>query len=246
MSIVYQHTRNDNGNVFYVGVGYSKKRAYTKSKRNIYWQRVVDKYGYSVNITHENICREEACKIEQYLISFWREALGKENITNLTDGGDGMSGHKPSLETRELLRQKKLGHIVTDETRKKIREKKIGFKVSEETKEKIRKAGYKRKHTEEVKLKISLGNKGKKYSQEAKDKISKANKGKVRTEEFKKYLSEKSKGSNNKNAKKFININTGIIYGCARDAMKAEGISFSYFRNQIKGKRKLITPLRYL
>ena len=118
MAIVYQHRRLDNNNVFYVGIGLNKYRATQKSKsaRNAHWHRIVNKHGYKIEITHKDLCWEEAQSIEKYLISFWREYHGKESLANQTDGGDGTFGYKQSEETRKKISQKANGRKYSKET----------------------------------------------------------------------------------------------------------------------------------
>jgi len=162
MAIVYQHKRKDNGNVFYIGIGLNEKRAYVRNgkQRNPHWHRVVNKYGYDIEITHKDICWEEACKIEQYLISFWRDALGKENITNITDGGEGSAGL-----------------IMDDKARLKMRIKKLGTKQSEEVKRKRGEAISRALQNPEVRARYAAASKGRLHTEETKAKISKAKMG---------------------------------------------------------------------
>lgn len=90
MAVVYTHIRKDNNEVFYVGVGKHKSRAFDKRRRNKYWYHIVNKHGYNVNITHCDLCIEEAFCIEKYLISFYgRRDLKSGTLVNMTDGGDG-------------------------------------------------------------------------------------------------------------------------------------------------------------
>lgn len=90
MAIVYQHRRLDNGEVFYVGIGSKDTRAYYNRSRNIHWHNIANKHGYSVEITHRDLCWEEACSIEQYLISFYgRRDLNEGSLVNMTSGGEG-------------------------------------------------------------------------------------------------------------------------------------------------------------
>ena len=89
MAIVYQHRRKDNNMVFYVGIGKCEKRAYSKD-RSLLWKKYTKKHSYYVEITHNNVCWEEACCIEKYLIHFYgRKDLGLGSLINLTDGGEG-------------------------------------------------------------------------------------------------------------------------------------------------------------
>jgi len=104
MAIVYQHRKNSDNTVFYVGIGKQEKRAYEKYGRGSHWDRVVTKYGYNVEITHRGINWEEAKSIEKYLISFYgRIDLGNGVLVNKTDGGDGTLNHITTQETRIKL-----------------------------------------------------------------------------------------------------------------------------------------------
>jgi len=104
MAIVYKHIRLDTNEVFYVGIGSNKKRAYSKAKRTKLWHNIVNKTDYTVEITHRDLIWEEACTIEKYLISFYgKKADETGTLVNLTDGGDGRCGSKPSQETKEKM-----------------------------------------------------------------------------------------------------------------------------------------------
>jgi hypothetical protein len=125
MAIVYIHRRKDIEdpflNVFYVGIGKSEIRSVRKDARNNHWKSIVNKYGYEIEITHKDICWEEACVIEKYLISFYgRHDLNLGNLCNHTDGGEGAIGAKRSLETREKLRIINTGKKLTQEHKDKI------------------------------------------------------------------------------------------------------------------------------
>lgn len=109
MAFVYIHRRKDIQdpflNVFYVGIGKSEKRAYCKYGRNNHWQNIVNKYGYHIEITHRDICWEEACVIEKYLILFY----GKLILTNKTDGGEGTFGYRHTIETKNMFSEQRKG-----------------------------------------------------------------------------------------------------------------------------------------
>jgi hypothetical protein len=181
MAIVYLHKRKDNNEIFYVGIGKSEKRAYSKINRNKHWNNIVNKYGYIIEITHKDICWEEACSIEKYLISFWREN-SKYNICNLTDGGDGTLNL-----AQEVLknRNQTIKNAWNDERKKKYslmlsgeNNPFYGKKHSTHTREKMSLNNNPRKHiTDEHKSKISKSNLGKKRSIEVKEKLSKLKKG---------------------------------------------------------------------
>jgi hypothetical protein len=100
MSIVYQHRRKDNNQVFYVGIGVNKKRAYSIANRNQHWHFIVNKAnGFDVDILIEGIDRSIACEIEIGLIKdLGRLDLGNGILVNKTYGGDGIN--QISEETR--------------------------------------------------------------------------------------------------------------------------------------------------
>lgn len=147
--VVYRHLK-PNGEVFYIGIGKTKKRAYSKCGRNRHWHNTVNKYGYEVQILKEGLSWEEACELECILIDYYgRRDLGLGPLVNMTDGGDGMLGLKHSEEAKQ-----KISSAMKGNTYRK------GIIMSEEQK-----------------LKLSEALKGKKHSEETKDKISEAMKG---------------------------------------------------------------------
>lgn len=110
---VYEHIRNDNNTVFYVGKGRGQ-RAYN-SRRNSHHDRIVDKYGFTVNIVKDNLSENEAFELEQELIKDYVfnkgygidiEGLRKSDsiyqLTNHTLGGDGANG---AVHTKEWCKQ---------------------------------------------------------------------------------------------------------------------------------------------
>ncbi len=81
------------------------------------------------------------------------------DLTNATDGGEGVSGHKFSDAHKEKLRQGRLGKKHSEEAKALMRESKQN--VSQETREKQRVASTGRTHTEEHKSRMSELYKGK-------------------------------------------------------------------------------------
>jgi hypothetical protein len=131
MSIVYQHRRKDTNEVFYIGIGKSKDRAYQKGLRNPHWYSVVDKVGYEVDILIEGLSWEDACVVDSGLISdYGRSDLGLGPLVNMTDGGDGTLGIVDTPERRLAKRQFMLENnpMNFEESRKKVAESKIGKK----------------------------------------------------------------------------------------------------------------------
>lgn len=104
MAIVYQHRRNDTGQIFYIGIGTSESRAYQKSKgdRSVFWHKTVAKAGgRTVEIVHEAEMSE--CKYtEKYLIAYYGRRDKKLGmLVNLTDGGEGDSGYVMSDKRKQ-------------------------------------------------------------------------------------------------------------------------------------------------
>ena len=104
MPHIYRHIRLDKNEPFYVGIGLDDipKRAYeTKKRRSQWWNNIVNKYGYSVDILFENVTIEFAKEKEKEFISLYgRIDLGTGTLCNQTDGGDGINGWKASIETK--------------------------------------------------------------------------------------------------------------------------------------------------
>ena len=153
MAVIYRHTRLDNNTVFYIGIG-TKTRAFSKHKRNKYWNNIINKTNYEVQILKSDLTWEDACEMEKVLISwFGRRDLGLGTLVNLTDGGEGTQGI-----------------IVSDKTKQNMSISATGRKHSNEAKEKNRIASS--NVSEETKLKRYLKNKGLKRTPEQCKRIS--------------------------------------------------------------------------
>ena len=128
MAYVYQHIRLDTNEVFYIGIGKRKSRAYTHYGRNKYWKHIVNKVKYSVEIIAENISYQEALNLEKKLISgIGRQDLGLGPLVNMTDGGEGSLGIIQSEKTIQKRKNSMLGKNIRpckEDTKKKISETK--------------------------------------------------------------------------------------------------------------------------
>lgn len=127
---LYQHIRKDLGNIFYVGIGTKSKknkkeysRAYSKHSRNDFWHNIANKTEYEVEILMESDDYETVKKLEIALVAqYGRRDLGKGELVNLTDGGDGSLGYKPTKETCQKLSEAGKGRIHSDKTKRKSSE----------------------------------------------------------------------------------------------------------------------------
>lgn len=112
MAIVYQHKIKNTGEVFYIGIGKSEKRAYSKRSRSKFWKDYTSKYDYDVEITHKDIILEEACSIEKYLISFYgRRDLGLGPLVNMTDGGEGVKNLSKESRSKMAVNKGMFGEL---------------------------------------------------------------------------------------------------------------------------------------
>lgn len=185
---VYEHYRNDTGRVFYVGKGHAR-RSSDKGNRNYHWRNVVSKAkGFTIKHVAENLDEELALFVEVELISL-HKTRGSQ-LTNMTIGGDGVSGLKHSEKTKELIRSKRIGQIVShsEETKRKIGlANSIALKGKKNPEHSARLMG--RRHSEETKAKIAAKQLGIPRSAETIEKVRVANLGQKRTDEAKRNMS---------------------------------------------------------
>lgn len=140
--VLYFHINVTTGEVFYVGIGNSK-RPYKRSSRSKFWNNIVSKDSYDIIIEEDNLTWEQACELEKYWISrIGRRDLGLGTLVNLTDGGEGATNH--SDENKEISRKIGLsnkGRTHSEAAKKKIGEsttiRNIGRVVSKHTRELI-------------------------------------------------------------------------------------------------------------
>ena len=157
MCVVYRHRSNKDFSIFYVGIGKDVKRAYRKSQRSNYWERVAKKYGYTVEILREDISQEDACELEILLIEeYGRRDLGTGILVNMTDGGELNLGKTVSLETREKISKANKGKTRSKELREKMSRDYMGRVHSKETREKISKAQIGKVISKEIREKTSI------------------------------------------------------------------------------------------
>jgi hypothetical protein len=110
MAIVYQHRRNDTNEVFYIGIGNNKHRAYHKTNRNQHWRNIAFKYGYSVDILISGCSYQDACQVEYGMIqSYGRIDLGTGCLVNMKDGGFNVSGWHHNEKTKIKISESQKG-----------------------------------------------------------------------------------------------------------------------------------------
>jgi hypothetical protein len=217
---VYEHLRQDTNAVFYVGKG-SGARCSTSQGRNGWWQGIAKKHGYTARIRLTVASEELAYLAEQELIDQYRR-LGCQ-LVNMTDGGEGMTGHKmaPEVVERRAAKQRGIarpqtsakmkGKQKSEEHRRNLSLAKKGTKASEAVKQKMSESRKGRPshmlgktHLQETKIKIAEALKGEKnhffgktHSPEAIAKIIAANVGRKDSEATRLKKSVAHTGSNN-------------------------------------------------
>ena len=118
--LVYQHRTLDTHEVFYIGIG-SLKRSKTKHNRSSYWNNIVNKHGYYIEIIQEGLNWEEACELEELLIlEYGRRDLNTGCLVNLTNGGEGSPGTIISNTTKLKLSIINTGKKLSQEHKNKI------------------------------------------------------------------------------------------------------------------------------
>lgn len=96
---VYEHREASTGRTFYVGKG-SGGRSGNASHRSAWWKKIANKHGFTTHRLYENITESDALIIEEMLI----DAYGRDNLCNLTDGGEGgLSGYSHTEEYKYFM-----------------------------------------------------------------------------------------------------------------------------------------------
>jgi hypothetical protein len=112
----------------------------------------------------EGLTEQEAFKLEQYCIALYgRIDLGTGILRNLTDGGEGASGHRPSESVR---RKMSLSHMGKPGKR--------GRKLTEETKRKMSQSHLGQTRSQEHRNRMSQGRLGMKFSEKHRNSMARA------------------------------------------------------------------------
>ncbi|MCP4485734.1 MAG: hypothetical protein GY820_00115 [Gammaproteobacteria bacterium] len=168
------------GQVFYVGKG-SGDRWKIVSRRSQYWNNIKRKYGITSEILIHFDSEVCAFSLEVAIISF----IGRSNLCNMTDGGEGTHGFVRSEEFKVEMSNKRRGRLNPMYGRTGSKNPFYGKKHSMETIDNMSGANnhfygvygvdhprFGIPHTDETKRKISKSNSGRKLSGEHKQKIT--------------------------------------------------------------------------
>ena len=195
---VYEHWRPDRDECFYVGKGKGGRAADMRRGRNRHHKAIQAKLSrlgmcVEVRLVAEGLLEEESFDLERARIAFWRTA--GVDLANLTDGGEGPSGHKHTEEHKRKIGESSRGRTLSPEARAKIGAANTGrnvgrrFKKSADAVERTRQAHLGKPKSEETRRKISETKKadptlkGRKMPRDGVERARQANLGKKRSEE---------------------------------------------------------------
>lgn len=97
-----------------------------------------------------------------------------------------------------------------------------------------------------LKERLSKINKGRVWSDEYKENMKQATKGKIVSEETKNKMRKAQLGSKGSGAKPVIDISTGKVYGCLKDAVPDFGFKYCALQSMVNGRNKNKTTLKWL
>lgn len=170
------------GRPFYVGKGsgeriefhrWAAEQGY-KARRYSIIRKIWREGGdFAAQKVFEIYDENEAFAMERYLIA----SIGRENLTNETDGGDGNYGWVPDEQWRRRKSEQMRGRDRGPEWRANVQAAKIGKPRSEECKAKIRAALTGRKLPPEHVEATAAGNRSRKRSDDARRRMSEARRG---------------------------------------------------------------------
>lgn len=122
---VYVHTNKTNGKR-YVGITSRAPEVRWKNgfayKNNQHLSSAIKKYGwdgFEHIVLHSHISHDEACRLERQYIADWNLRDDRFGY-NLTGGGEGSVGLRPSAITRKKMSLARLGKNISEEQRLKI------------------------------------------------------------------------------------------------------------------------------
>lgn len=188
MGSIYRE-RNEINLKCYIGKSHNdavgRSKAHRNGRGNRLLKQAIAKYGienFTFEILHDGVFDELLNDFE--IAEIAKHDSVAPNGYNLTEGGDGVCGHRHSAETKEKMARAKLGKKASDETKRKMSKARKGENSP----------NYGKPMPESQKRKISKTKTGKKQSKEQKQKTSEVLTGRTFSDEHKRNLSKAAKG----------------------------------------------------
>lgn len=215
---VYQYRDPITKSIRYIGKG--KGNRYLPNSHNHgycgNWINSLKKQGMKpiIEFPEKDLTEKEAFALERKLIKRAKEE--GHPLTNLTDGGEGLSGFKHSEESKKKMSELAIGKTHTDETKKKLSisgKGRPGFWTGKSL-------------SEDHKNRLSESHKGYTMPESQKEKIAIANMGKKGTTNVSVEIYEKNTG-------KFVG-KWNSLTSCAKDL----GVQIASICHNLKGRSK--------
>lgn len=150
--------------------------------RRAAWVKSLLALGLDYKVVELELCSyDQTTALEVWWISYGR-ALGWD-LTNHTDGGEGMLGHVPTSETRRKISVAHADRVFTEQHRARISEAKKGVPKTEEHKAKLSAAAHKQWEDPKTLEIVVAANVGRKQSPETLAKRSAAMTGRKQSAE---------------------------------------------------------------
>lgn len=173
--------------------------------RTTHWKNIVAKHGLITKIVADNLTEAEAFALERQTITL----AGRDNLCNLTDGGEGPSGHIHSDEARKNISAGTKKAFENPELIEKLRRAQLGRKHHSKTIEKMRASSIGKPKSKEAIEKMRLSKIGKIPSLETRAKMAAARIGWKNSAEAIQKMRDKANSRSPETIAKQVASNTG-------------------------------------
>lgn len=131
-------------------------------------------FDYDIAILEEHLTDATLNDAEKFYVAYFKY-LGFA-LLNCTEGGDGISGHKFSAETKARMSITRKGRTLSESAKEKLRIANLGKKMSADAIARTVAVHKGKKRSEITKLRLSESHRGKQLTKQQKTKIGRATK----------------------------------------------------------------------